>query len=140
MGTLPVYRMNVGLGKVVASDASRQLNAGECSELYASSASKIDSRMSHAWVDETLKRRNAAFSEFVEFLGILSPQYNKTFLNCTPTDILVYIENHWVNKHGGTVLPGGETVASPSGVNGFLSHLSTCFEMLHRTGPYNYGG
>lgn len=41
-----------------------------------------------------------------------------------------------LRRYAGTVLPGGEMVAAPSSLNGMLSHLSTTFALLDRTGPW----
>lgn len=47
------------------------------------------------------------------------------------------MERSWLAKHGGTVLPDGSIVASPSGVNSCLSSLSTGFSLLGRGGGWS---
>ncbi len=53
---------------------------------------------------------------------------------CTPADLLVYMESHWLPNHAGTMLPDGSVIASPSGC---LSHLSTGFLLIGRDGDWD---
>jgi hypothetical protein len=75
--------------------------------------------------------------EFASWLSSMPSESGKTLDNCCPGDLLVYMEDHWLPRHPGTMLPNGERVASPSGVNGVLSNLSTAFGLLSRHGEYN---
>jgi hypothetical protein len=59
-------------------------------------------------------------------------------LKVRPEELLCFLETHWVHTHVGSQLPGSDTlVASPSGVDGVISHLSSLFDSLGRSGPYD---
>ena len=63
--------------------------------------------------------------------------------SCSPADLIVFMESHWLARHAGTLLPDGSMIASPSGVNGSLSSLSTGFSLLGRLSdwdPFNKRG
>ena len=61
----------------------------------------------------------------------------KDLATCTPADLLVYMESHWLPNHAGTMLPDGSMIASPSGVSGCLSHVSTGFLLIGRIGGWD---
>ena len=58
-------------------------------------------------------------------------------MTCTPADLVVYLEHHWLAQHAGTVLPDGSLIASPKGVSQCLSSCSTGFKLLGRVGEWN---
>lgn len=61
----------------------------------------------------------------------------KSLATCTPADLLVYMESHWLPNHAGTMVPDGSMIAFPSGVSGCLSHLSTGFLLIGRVGDWD---
>ena len=75
--------------------------------------------------------------ELSAWLAWLPESMAKGLSTCTPADILVYMESHWLPLHGGTMLPEGTLIASPSGVNACLSNFSTGFTLIGRVGDWN---
>ena len=61
----------------------------------------------------------------------------KKLATCTPADLLVCMESQWLPNHAGTMLPDGSMIASPSGVSGCLSHLSTDFLLIGKVGEWD---
>ncbi len=72
------------------------------------------------------------------WLGLLPAAMEKNLATCTPADLLVYIESHWLPNHAGNLLPDGSMIASFSGVSGCLSHLSTGFMLIGRVGDWDH--
>lgn len=48
------------------------------------------------------------------------------------------MENVWTKQHCGSTLPDGQKIASYSGVNAALSHLSTAFRLINRVGDWDH--
>ena len=94
-------------------------------------------RMLNIWESATTARREKTMLELDQWLSCLPSSWGKSLLTCTPTDVIIFMERSWLAKHGGTVLPDGSIVASPSGVNSCLSSLSTGFSLLGRGGGWS---
>jgi hypothetical protein len=107
------------LNKALVSQAP--MSHEDAAERYRSSGTKALQRLHHRWEDATRKRRDRDMVEFASWLSSMPSESGKTLDNCCPGDLLVYMEDHWLPRHPGTMLPNGERVASPSGVNGVLS-------------------
>ena len=57
--------------------------------------------------------------------------------SATPEDMLVYLTQHWLPNHAGSITSGGELIAAPSSLSGTKSHLAKEFELLGRSGDWN---
>ena len=55
--------------------------------------------------------------ELDSWLQALPAAWGGNLLTCTPADLVVYFESHWLAQHAGTTLPDGSVIASPSGVS-----------------------
>lgn len=73
----------------------------------------------------TVARKKKHIQELDSWLGVLPIAMEKSLATCTPADLLVYLKSQWLPNHAGTALQDGTMIASPSGVSGCLSHLST---------------
>jgi hypothetical protein len=119
-----------------ASNASSLLTI----PLYSASLASADSIMQAANEPATVRQRELLGAELLAWLGgmPLRHGFHVSMLNVEPSDLLVYMESYWIRQHVGSLLPGvTQPVASPSGVNSVLSHLSTLFEFLGRHGHYD---
>ena len=88
--------------------------------------------------DGTMARRLALGKEFGGFLASLPSGYPSTLTTAGPAEVLVYLESHYIHAHAGSRLPGQtDKVASPSGVQTTISHLSSLFGSIGRRGPYD---
>ena len=96
------------------------------------SANKRISNMSAAYI---VSRRDKAMQELhtKPWLQQLPADLRKTLLalTCTPADIFVVKESHWIQQHAGTDMPDGSCIASPAEVN-------QCLHWFHASGTY-YG-
>ena len=114
------------------------LTPAAAEDLYRGSLSAAASVISHANEDATVRRRLALGRELQEWLQALPAPYPNTLLTARPEELLVYLQSSFTERHAGTHLPGHTSpVASPTGVAGAISHLSTLFESLGRRGPYD---
>ena len=109
------------------ADASAQL-------MYQKGLGSAYSRMQHNWEAATVSYTAKHMQELDSWLEHLPAAMGKNLATCTPADLLVYMESHWLPNHAGTVLPDGSMIASPSGVSGCLSHLSTGFLIIGELG------
>ena len=110
------------------ADASAQL-------MYQKGLGSAYSRMQHNWQVATVSRRAKHMQELDSWLEHLPAAMD--LATCTPADLLVYMQSHWLPNHAGAVLPDGSMIASPSGVSGCLSHLSTGFLLTGRVGDWD---
>ncbi len=92
--------------------------------------------MTNMWAPETVSRRDKVMQELHLWLLQLPAELGKTLSICTPADILVFMESHWVQQHAGTTMSDGSCIASPAGVNQCLSNLSTGFQLVGRIGDW----
>ena len=106
------------------------MDATAAQQMYLQSLGTAQSRMNHVWEPATVLRRNKQMQELHSWLSRLPASMDKTVMTCTPADLLVFMESHWLAHHAGTELPDGRFVPSPSGVNSCLSHLSAGLELL----------
>ena len=120
-----------------AASSVARLGPAAAQQMFQSSLVQAQGRVSHNWEVETIQRRNKAMQELDSWLQQLPAQWKKTLLSCTPADIVVYLESHWLAQHAGTILPDGEMIASPKGVSQCLSSCSTGFKLIGRMGEWN---
>ncbi len=98
---------------------------------------QAQARVSNVWEAETVLRRNKAMQELGTWLKQLPADWGKSLLTCTPADLVVCLESHWLSQHASTTLPNGSIIASPSGVSQCLSNCSTGFKLIGRVGNWN---
>lgn len=116
---------------------SAHLDLSSAQHLYLQSLSQAHSRMSHVWEPATVLRRQKLMQELAAWLSQLPTVMGKSLATCSPADLLVLMEGHWLSHHGGTELPDGYVIASPSGVNSCLSHLSTGCSLIGRVAEWD---
>lgn len=63
--------------------------------------------------------------------------HGRSLLDCTPEDVVAYMESYWAHAHVGRASPDGRP--APSTALQHLAHLSTAFKALGRHGAYNPG-
>ena len=114
-----------------------RLEAAAAQQMFQQSLFQAQARVSHNWEAGTVQWRNRAMQGFGQWLQQLPSEWNKTLLTCTPADVVVYLESHWLAQHAGTTLPDGGMIASPKGVSQCLSSCSTGFKLLGRVGEWN---
>jgi len=117
--------------------APNRLSVAEATHEHQAAMVTAHQRVLNVWEQATTVRRKRAMQELDQWLCSLPALWRKTLLTCSPTDVISFMERSWLAKHGGTVLPDGTTVASPSGVNVCLSSLSTGFSLLGRVGSWS---
>ena len=122
------------IGKAPAD--SQQVADASVQIMYQQSLGSAFSRMQHNWEAATVARRAENMQELDSWLGLLPAAMEKNLATCTPADLLVYMESHWLPNHAGTLLPDGSMIASPSGVSGCVSNLSTGFMLIGRVGDW----
>ena len=101
----------------------------------AEAAGKVSAK---AVQEETWRRRLGSFSEFANWFDSTMQALgrNKTAVDATPNDLVVYHEAQWVKHHGETVLNGGLWPA-PSSLEANFSMLSAVFIKHGKSGEYN---
>ncbi|KAL4448042.1 hypothetical protein ABPG75_005261 [Micractinium tetrahymenae] len=57
---------------------------------------------------------------------------------CTPEDVAVFFESHWLPKHGSSLLEDGAVHAAPSYLASTVSHLRGFFKRLGRDGQFSH--
>ena len=83
------------------ADASAQL-------MYQKDMGSAYSRMQHNWEAATVSRRAKHTQELDSRLEQVPAAMEKHLATCTPADLLVYMESHWLPNHAGTMLPDWE--------------------------------
>ena len=100
--------------------------------MYQHSLQQAEARISHAWEADTVARRHNTMQEFSQWLSQLPALWEKSLMNCTPADVVAFLESYWLEAHAGTMMPNSSCISSPSGLNQCLSSLSTGFTLLGR--------
>ena len=76
------------------------------------------------------QRRGQLRDELHNHLATLP--YGKHLGNCTPEDLLVYMQMVYIPRHAGSILPNGTCIAAPSTIANVVSHLRMLFKELGR--------
>ena len=116
----------------------QQLDHQAANTLYQKGLTQAQTVIEQSVQEATLTRRQTVGAELSDWLLKLPDPYPRDLLKVRPEELLCFLETHWVHTHVGSQLPGSDTlVASPSGVDGVISHLSSLFDSLGRSGPYD---
>ena len=113
------------------------MDAASAQQMFQHGLRQAQDRVSHNWEAETVTRRTKTMQELDQWLQQLPAEWNKGLMTCTPADLVVYLETHWLGEHAGTQLSNGTMIASPKGVSQCLSHCSTGFKLLGRVGQWD---
>ena len=99
--------------------------------------SRVLLTIEHSTAPRIVEARTKASQEFVSWLHRHHPGYN--LLTCSDEHLLDFVSSHWLLAHCGSQLPDGSRIASPSGLQSMLGHLSTTFELISRASPHAPG-
>lgn len=114
------------------------LNGVTANDFYISALDRAAERMRKANVDETVSRREKLCQELNSWAQQMPPPFPQSMMSMGPEDVLAFLEGYWLARHAGSKLPDSNgLVASPSGLESAISHLSTAFGELGRHGAYN---
>eukprot|EP00798_Chlamydomonas_sp_ICE-L_P003061 gene3061-biopygen20802 len=115
-----------------------RMSPASAQAMYQTSLGTAASVIDHSVAKSTLHRRYVVGEEFTTWLSQLPDSYPHSMLYARPEDLLCFMDCFWLERHGGSILPGCSTlVPSPQGVDSAFSHLSTLFEQLGRGGEYD---
>lgn len=70
-----------------------------------------------------------AWAEFSQWMTERAGITGRGAWDATPQDLMVYMETHWLLRHGELLLSDQQLHASPGYVRGTLSHLSSIYQM-----------
>lgn len=113
-----------------SSQAPAQLTFAAAADLYHSGLDAAATTAMASISPQNRQRRASLQQELSLHLQTLP--YSKSLLNCTPEDLLVYMQTVYLPCHAGSMLPSGECIAAPSTVSNVLSHLRMMFRELGR--------
>lgn len=104
---------------------------------YGAILSAAQQRIKQSWVSSTVDKRSKIVAELEAFLlRYRTAVGGRTVADCTPWDVVVFLEAWWPQHAGSVVTGGSEKIASPSAVQGAAAHLSTFFSSLGRAGEF----
>ena len=128
--------MQLGAFCTPALPAAR-MDAASAQLMFQQGLTQGQARVSNVWEAATVQRHTKAMQELDSWLQQLPASWSKNLMTCTPADIVVYMESHWLSQHAGSTLPNGAVIASPSGVSQCLSNCSTGFRQIGRSGDWD---
>lgn len=70
-----------------------------------------------------------AWAEFSQWMAARASILGRGPWDATPQDLVVYMETHWLPRHGELMLSDQQLHASPGYVRGILSHLSSIYKL-----------
>ena len=87
--------------------AVAQLDSTAAQQMFQQSLVQAQAKVSHHWEAETVQRRIRAMQEVQlgQWLQKWPSDWSKTLLTCTPADVLMHMDSHWLAQHAGTTLP-----------------------------------
>ena len=88
-----------------------RLSIPAAQQLFMQHLSLANERMSNVWEPDTVRRRKLGMQELDAWLKQMPLSWGLTLMTCTPSDILSYMEGHWL-RHQGSVLLDGSNIAS----------------------------
>ncbi|KAK9835838.1 hypothetical protein WJX74_009093 [Apatococcus lobatus] len=105
--------------------------------LYSSGLSASAITQHQSVTRGTHAKRDAIHQEFDSFLSQLPALMGRSIKHCSPADVMVFMETHWVPAHLGSQTETGHKMAAPSSVEGALCNLSTLFQQHGRGQVWN---
>jgi len=91
--------------------------------------------MAHNWQAATVRQRDVAWEELEQWAwGYLG----KPAVECTPNDLVVYLESSYKKHHGKQKAADGSRCPAPSSIAGMVSHLSTRYKELGQRGTWDW--
>ena len=114
----------------LAHHVPEQLTPVAAAELYDSGLDAAAATAMASITPQNRQRRSQLQQELNQHLQSLP--YGRTLANCTPEDLLVYMQKVYLPRHAGSMLPSGECIAAPSTISNVLSHLRMMFKELGR--------
>ena len=111
---------------------AKQLDPWAAQPMYHNALHSAQATISQAREVNTTQQREKTMQELNEWLSQLPTQWEKSLMTCTPADLIVFLQDHWLEAHAGTTLPDGSFISSPSGVNQCLSSMSTRVSLIGR--------
>ncbi|KAL4439968.1 hypothetical protein ABPG75_002969 [Micractinium tetrahymenae] len=118
--------------------AEAPLGSSEVLAEYASSLQRLAQNEAAAANPSTSAAAAAVSSEFCSWLAARSLARRITLQTCTPEDVAVFFESHWLPKHGSSLLEDGAVHAAPSYLASTVSHLRGFFKRLGRDGQFSH--
>ena len=96
----------------------------------------VNATLEAARAPETVRRREKVAAEELRQWLLVYGQ-GRTLADCTPLDVLLFMETWWIPHHSGSMLRSGVKVAAPQTIATNLSHLSTLFQLNGRACAYH---
>jgi hypothetical protein len=130
-------RLNARLQAKPVAITQPTLSSAQVFEEYSNSLARVAAAEAEAANPGSRTAAAAVARDFLSWLGPHSTARHVSPANCTPEDIVVFLESHWLHQHGSTLLSDGEVHAAPSYLSTSMSHLSGMFKVLGRVGVYD---
>jgi hypothetical protein len=129
--------LNARLQAKPAAVRQPTLSPAQVFEEYSNSLARVAAAEAEAAHPGSRAAAAAVAQDFLSWLGPRSTARHVSLATCTPEDIVVFFESHWLREHGSTLLSDGEVHAAPSYLSTSISHLSGMFKVLGRVGAYD---
>lgn len=92
--------------------------------------------MGKNWQAATNKQRDTTWQQLESWT---QQSLNKYAVQCTPNDLVVYLESGFLQQHGRQTAEDGSSCPAPSTLNTAVAHLSTRFQELGCRGMWDWG-
>ena len=115
---------------------SIQLPSTEAHAIYQSSLAKAADTARHSVSKGQRKKRDNIMAELQQYLQGPMGSMQKSLHNCTPQDIMVFMESHYIQEHAGTEINGTQ-MAAPGSIENALSALRMGFREIQRCTPWD---
>ena len=135
----PLAALAVGAFTRYPAAAQRGRDPQRVAQLSAAKARALGV-IEGSWVTSTIKARKAAATELSNWFDSLPEGAKCGWPTAGPLDLVHYIEDAWLATHGTFNRADGGTGCAPTSLDSVLSHLTTTFTLLGRTGKWASGG
>ena len=112
--------------------AASQMQQGQ--QAYMASLLRGHVIMARNWQAATNQQRDAQWEQLDTWSR---QQLGRPAVQCTPDDLIVYLESSFIKQHGRQAAADGSSCPAPSTVKTIVSHLSTKFQQLGRRGTWD---
>lgn len=109
---------------------AQQLDAESAATLYHAGLDAAAGKAMASISPQNRQRRSQVRDELSQHLAALP--YGLGLANCSPEDLLVFMEMIYLPRHAGSILPDGTCIVAPSTISNVLSHLRMTFKELGR--------
>lgn len=114
----------------------QQLEVNAAAQLYASTLVTAAATARCSINPDSRRKRDRIVEELSQFLAMFPGPAARTVHDCTPEDLLGFLQHYYISEHAGSMTPDQQAVMAPGSISNAVSALHMGLQELQRCGPW----